>query len=131
MTQKPVELVEGLIVKTGAYGRRTYSSKAKRMLVQLCRAPGVSVAGLALAHGINANLLRRWIVRYDGESLPEADAGTPRRAALLPVKIVEAAAPVAADGNIEIHFRSITIRLRGTADAKTLTMVLDCLAARA
>jgi transposase len=100
------------------------------MLVQLCKAPGVSVAGLALAHGINANLLRRWIVRYDGESLPEADVGTRRRAALLPVKIVEPAAPTS-DSYIEIHFRSITIRLQGAAEAKTLTMVLDCLAARA
>jgi hypothetical protein len=33
-------------------------------LVELCKGPGVSVAGTALAHGINANLLRRWVVKY-------------------------------------------------------------------
>jgi transposase-like protein len=52
MIEKTVELVEGLILKPGAHGRRTYNREAKRALVELCKAPGVSVAGLALAHGI-------------------------------------------------------------------------------
>jgi transposase len=130
MSGKPVELVEGLIVKEGAYGRRTYSGKAKRMLVELCKAPGVSVAGLALAHRINANLLRRWIVRYGGEADPE----TERRVALRPVKIVEPSPPtpaVTTGSSIELTFRSATIRIMGTVDARTLATVLDCLAARA
>jgi transposase len=133
MTGKPVELVEGLIVKEGAYGRRTYSGKAKRMLVELCKAPGVSVAGLALAHRINANLLRRWIIRYGGEPVPEVDRGAERRVALRPVKVVEPSppAPVTTGGQIEITFRSATIRIMGTVDARALAAVLDCLAARA
>ena len=133
MTQKPVELVEGLIVKAGTYGRRTYSKEAKRLLVQLCKAPGVSVSGLALAHGINANLLRRWIGRYGGESVPEAVPKSAPRPALLPVKLVAPTAPAVqkAEYSIEISFRMITIRLHATADAKTLAMVLDCLATRA
>ncbi len=133
MTGKPVELVEGLIVKEGAYGRRTYSGKAKRMLVELCKAPGVSVAGLALAHGVNANLLRRWIVRYGGAAAPEANRGTERPVALRPVKIVEASPPTAVTtgGCIELTFRSATIRIMGAVDAQALATVLDCLAARA
>jgi transposase len=133
MTGKPVELVAGLIVKEGAYGRRTYSGKAKRMLVELCKAPGVSVAGLALAHGINANLLRRWIVRYGGGAVPEADRGAELRVALRPVKIVESSppTPVMSGGSIELTFRSATIRMIGTVDARALATVLDCLAARA
>jgi transposase len=133
MTGKPAELVEGLIVKEGAYGRRTYSGKAKRMLVELCKAPGISVAGLALAHGINANLLRRWIVRYSGEAVPETDREAQRRVALLPVKIVEPnpSTPLTSGAGIEITFRSATIRIMGTVDARALATVLDCLAARA
>ncbi len=133
MTGKPVELVEGLIVKEGAYGRRTYSGKAKRMLVELCKAPGVSVAGLALAHRINANLLRRWIHRYGGAEVPEADRGAEQRVALRPVKIVEPSppTPVTTGASIEITFRSATIRITGAVDARALATVLDCLAARA
>jgi transposase len=133
MTGKPVELVEGLIVKEGAYGRRTYSGKAKRMLVELSKAPGVSVAGLALAHRINANLLRRWIVRYGGEAVPETDRGTERHVALRPVKIIEPGppTPVTTGASIEIAFKSATIRIMGTVDAQALATVLGCLAARA
>ena len=109
------ELTEGLIVKPGAHGRRTYSREGKRALVELCKGPGVSVAGIALAHGINANLLRRWIDRYGGESVATAERGTRRRAALLPVQMVEPSPPAAVKtkGAIEISFRSATIRLSG------------------
>ncbi len=131
MTEKP-ELVEGLIVKPGAHGRRTYSRRAKQELVERCKAPGISVAGLALAHGINANLLRRWIERYGNESGVPEDRRTEKRAALLPVKMADAPPPPAAgaDGSIEISFRSVTIRLRGVVDARVLATVLDCLARR-
>jgi transposase len=132
MTGKLGELVEGLIIKPGSHGRRTYSNRAKRALVELCKAPGISVAGLALAHGINANLLRRWIVRY-GESVPETDHPPQRRAALVPVKVVEPEAPATnrPGGSIEIRIGSATIRLKGAVDAQSLAAVLNCLATRA
>jgi transposase len=133
MTEKPVELVQGLIVKPGAHGRRTYSRRAKQALVELCKAPGVSVAGLALAHGINANLLRRWMDRYGGEPTVATERRAEQRAALLPVKIADPSPPAAAAsrGSIEITFRSTTIRLQGPVDARALAVVLDCLARRA
>ena len=31
-------------------------------MVAACRKPGVSIAAVALANGLNANLLRRWVV---------------------------------------------------------------------
>ena len=47
--------------KLGA-GRRRYSDEFKRKVVAACFEPGVSTAALALANGLNANLLRRWVV---------------------------------------------------------------------
>ncbi len=41
--------------------RRTYSETFKHALIEACGAPGASVAGVALANGINAHLLRRWM----------------------------------------------------------------------
>jgi transposase-like protein len=64
MAEKSVEVVEGLVVRAPPGGRRTYSIAAKRALVHSCLRPGVSVASTALANGINANLLRRWMVQY-------------------------------------------------------------------
>lgn len=130
MTEKNAGLVEGLVLKPATNGRRTYSKPAKRALVELCKQPGASVAGLALAHGINANLLRRWMNKYDGDGRPPRKQ---QRAALLPVTTsypIEPVVPPVHDTGIEIAFRGSTIRIRGSVDAQTLATVLDCLARR-
>ena len=132
MTDKSVEIVEGLVVRAPANGRRTYSETAKRALVQLAMRAGVSVAGLALAHGINANLLRRWMQEYGPGSTTakEPSAAAP----LLPVNRSTATARRVApstDGCIEINFMSTTIRILGAVDSRALSVVLDCLAQRA
>ena len=41
--------------------RRFYEPQLKRQIVAESQAPGASVAGVALAHGINANIVHRWI----------------------------------------------------------------------
>ena len=41
--------------------RRTHPIEFKTDLVAMCRQPGISVSAVALAHGVNANLLRRWM----------------------------------------------------------------------
>ena len=38
-----------------------YDEAVKADLVRQCQVPGISVATRAMAHSINANLLRRWI----------------------------------------------------------------------
>ena len=43
-------------------GKRIYAEAFKADLVRQCLVPGTSVAATAMTHGINANLLRRWIV---------------------------------------------------------------------
>ena len=42
-------------------GRRRYDPGSKRRLVEACLQPGVSLAGVAMQHGVNANLLRKWV----------------------------------------------------------------------
>lgn len=42
-------------------GRRRYDAASKERLVSACLRPGSSISGLALAHGVNANLLRKWV----------------------------------------------------------------------
>jgi transposase-like protein len=41
--------------------RRTYSPVFKAQLVAACRIPGMSVASVARNHGINHNILHRWL----------------------------------------------------------------------
>ncbi len=63
----------------GPYRRR--SLEEKRRIVEQCLRPGASVAGVALAHGANANLVRKWIAKYRA-----GEYGKPG-AALLPVSV--------------------------------------------
>jgi len=50
--------------------RRSYPKELKAQIVAQCRQPGVSVAGVALSHGINANLVRKWIRQAERQPAP-------------------------------------------------------------
>jgi len=67
--------------------RRVYSHKFKREVVAQCLEPGASVSAIALAHGINANVIRKWLPR---QKLSAAHALAP----MLPVTL-QSAAPIA------------------------------------
>jgi transposase len=41
--------------------RRLHAPELKRQVVTACQQPGTSISGVALAHGLNANLVRRWL----------------------------------------------------------------------
>ncbi|ANF81169.1 MULTISPECIES: IS66-like element accessory protein TnpA [Acinetobacter] len=47
--------------------RRTYSAEFKQQIVQACKAPDVSIASVALQHGLNTNLVSKWIRLIDGK----------------------------------------------------------------
>lgn len=53
--------------------RRRFSREFKARIVDAYRQPDVSVAGVALTHGLNANLVHRWI-RQARQDLAAADA---------------------------------------------------------
>ncbi|MCC2597787.1 transposase [Pusillimonas sp. MFBS29] len=50
---------------SGRRRRRTFDAAFKAELVAACQYPGVSVAAIALEHGLNANLLRRWVTEHE------------------------------------------------------------------
>ncbi|WP_454830270.1 transposase [Paraburkholderia xenovorans] len=52
------------VVRQSSDGRRRYDEKSKHSLIEAALRPGASVARLAQEHGINANLLRKWITKY-------------------------------------------------------------------
>lgn len=41
--------------------RRRYSNESKAQVVAECDVPGASVAKVAMSHGINANIVHRWL----------------------------------------------------------------------
>jgi len=65
-------------------GRRTFDRVSKAGLVAACLEPGASVSRLALEHGVNANLLWKWIRQHRKAKLPTSPATMP---AFMPVRI--------------------------------------------
>ena len=67
-------------LSAGRRRRRKHSPEFKATIVAACCKPGVSSASVAMANGINANLVRRWV--KDAEAEPEVGLkrGRPGRA---------------------------------------------------
>jgi transposase len=87
MTEQDSELLQRLVVGSKRDGRRRYDKQAKAELVQACLKPGVSVACVALEHGVNANLLRKWITLHQQKQEP-SPVGTSRSVAPSPPPFV-------------------------------------------
>ncbi len=79
--------------------RRRFSEEFKRQLVDQCQ-PGASVAGIAMANGINPNQLQRWIRQFRRES--NMPVQTNPAVKLVPVSVLQPRPSDAADSMIEI-----------------------------
>ena len=113
--------------------RRTYAQQFKREVVAQCLLPGASVSAIALGHGINANVIRKWLRR------PKPGTST-SLATMLPVSIEPSAAAVtpkpgmnptlaAARPPIELSLAGATVRLPAGFDPAELRSIVQILAA--
>ena len=146
------EMVGTIVATTATRARRptrkgcpNYPIEFKRTLAASACDPGVSVAKLALEHGVNANMLFKWRRQYrKGKfgvcapahtALPTAlgRAEVPGRAeggvTLLPVQTpATQIEPMAAPACIEVVFACASVRITGSPEVAMLRTVLDTLA---
>jgi transposase-like protein len=57
------------VARPAKRGWRRHSDEFKSRVIELVRQGGGSVAAVALANGLNANMLRRWVREADGPSV--------------------------------------------------------------
>jgi len=148
MSRKTVAVVvsrEELVARKKRDGRNIYEPSAKRRLIEACEEPGVSISGMALAHGLNTNVLRKWMTRArkleadtKGSKLERRAPGAPK---LLPVTmltesthetLVASAAKTTAPSNndagrIHIELGGARISVDAGVNADALSAVFDCL----
>ena len=108
-------------------GKRMFAKVFKDWMVVQAIRPEVSVAGLALKYGVNANQLRRWVTL-------ERRRTTPRLPAVLPVMLEGPRPPEAATQPRGEHAAVIEIELAGArihvprgVDGEHLRVVLQAL----
>ena len=86
---------------TQAPKRRFYSPELKLQVVDTCTQPGASIAGVAMQHGINANIVHRWLREHSQGTLIN------RPQTFVPVALSAATEPAAAQptGDIRVEVK--------------------------
>ena len=133
--EKRSQVVAGEPYRITGNGRRYFSKAHKEAVIAKCLAPGASLAGVALANGFNANLVRKWVrdrlagdmaaksasklvpVTLDAQPGPEL----PRRMRV-PARVPVSNAVV---GLMEIRIGTIELVVHGRVDQAQLSAVLD------
>lgn len=65
--------------------RRRHSDELKAKVLAACDEPGASISGVALAHGLNANLVRKWRSGRGAKLAGTAITPAPARLAATPL----------------------------------------------
>lgn len=105
----------------GRRRRRQHSAQFKEAVIQECMRPGVSMAAVALAHSLNANMLRKWVIDAEHALPPKPKAEPPLREAPMPgptfVPLALPAASVEGDIRIELQRAGTTVTVVWPASA--------------
>jgi transposase len=120
-------------VLTGPERRRKWSDETKIAIVAEALAVGVVVSDVARRHDVIPSQLFGWMRQFRDAAL--ATIAPPPSAMFTPAVVdvpvampsPEPTAPAEPPAEIEISVGVATVRIRGTADAKTLAAVLKAL----
>ena len=106
--------------------RRTHTPEFKRSAVEASNQPGASIAGVAMACGINANQLHKWRQQFQDSGLILAESQ------ILPVTLIHDTEPLGTrqttpEGSIDIQLPKARLLVRGQVDLDVLQTVLVAL----
>ncbi|KWT64273.1 MULTISPECIES: transposase [unclassified Variovorax] len=111
--------------------RRVHSAEFKAQILAECRQPDASVSAVAIAHGLNTNVVRKWLtgrgLKRMSIAAPAVDGNAPALQ-FVPVELPRAATSVAApasepDIRIELQRGGLHVKLQCAASAGALYAV--------
>jgi transposase len=109
------------VVETGRRRRRTHSAHFKAEAIGACQQSGVSIAAVALARGLNAAMLHRWVKQAERSGRPIAIRSTSPSVAIeneesfVPLPL--SSNPVSAAIRIEVRRRGGRVTVEWPASA--------------
>jgi transposase len=109
----------------GRRRRRRHSAEFKAAVIKECMRPGVSIAAVALAHSLNANMLRKWVI--------DADSTLPAKSKKARTEVIEdVAMPAPTFVPLALPAPTVEgeIRIELQRDSTTVTLVWPAGAAR-
>jgi peptidyl-tRNA hydrolase len=84
--------------------RRRFSKAFKAKVVAACQQPGASVAGVALANGLNANMVHRWRRAAETKAVSSSES-----ADFIPIRVHEPAQSAHDRGFVILEVGSIKV----------------------
>jgi transposase len=96
--------------------RRNHAPELKHQVVLACQQPGASVAAVALAHGLNANLVRRWL-RDDPRAMSAVAVAGPPSSAFVEVPMPRVSSSTTEPIRLELRRGASTVSLQWPASA--------------
>ena len=135
-TMKQADAINGVPVaaQERARTRRSYSLQFKRDLAAQCLEPGASVSAIALRHGINANVVRKWLPK--GRGMASTGVATMLPVRLQPDAVVPNPRPRSTGlpvpgprPPIELILQDATVRLPSGFDPLELRSIVQILVA--
>jgi len=107
--------------------RRRHGAELKAAVLAECEVPGASVAAVALEHGLNANLVRKWLVgrgiKRTGLPAPRVASAPADKASSMPVMTTPAFVPVQLPPPLSapVATKDMMVQLRRGATTVTLS----------
>lgn len=124
-------------VFTGSERRREWPDERKIAIVAESLAPGVNISEIARRHDLNPQQLFGWRrrLRAEAEALLASSRHEPEALTFAPVQVEAQVAslpspvptPASGEGLIEIAVGTVTVRIKGAVDSRTLAAVLKAL----
>jgi transposase-like protein len=112
---------ERTVIETGRRRRRRHSALFKAEAVGACQQAGVSIAAVALARGLNANMLRDWVRKAERNGRPiairptEPSSEMPGTDGFMPVSLPPSPAQSAIRIEVRRNGRSVSIEWPASA----------------
>lgn len=108
---------------------RRHSEEFRARVIEMALQPNTSVAAVALANGLNANMLRQWVRDFEADAKAAGTAVPPRDAAVstfvqLPMHTPPPSAPVVPESaatcvDVEIRRNGTTLRANLPLDSRS------------
>jgi transposase len=100
-----------LVAKPARRTRRRHSEEFKRQVIEACLQPGVSVAAVALANGLNANYLRQLIRAHREESVPGKPSAVITSSPTVMVPVTVATSTLPAEIRLDVRRGGTTVQM--------------------
>ncbi len=91
--------------------RRRHSAELKAKVLAACAEPGASVAAVAHAHDLNANLVHKWRRRRDARPAPSTPGATRSQVVAVSLPAVPVGLPAAASKVTDAAAAFVPVRL--------------------